>query len=442
MWKDTNFRIGLISAIFTFSILFVLPRIPIVVSNSILRVDSYIGGYEIRLPGGDTLDFTDFKKSIDFGGGNRLVYQIEESMGENVKKVFEERLKASGYEDFRIGIAEQEPDKLLIEVPKHQNVDDIEYLTQGTGGLVIKELIDPDSWDPEDFSRYFSTPELWKDTDISEKDVENIAVLSPRPDLVQLQFIFNEEGKEKFRKLVEESVGKPVALHLDGSRYPAAIPIISDDLLNDPNINPVITGPFNKKEMEAFAVKVKLPKLELFPQYLGIGEVLSIYGDNFMRNVLLSLVIGFGISCAYLVFKYKHFGVLFSGVFLFGALLLLSLHKLFFVVLNLHSLLGIVFSLGLFIYGLVLLGEKINEGIKNKKPMDICVVEAYKNSFKSIRLVGFSIFILFTPSFFVSKSDIRWFLASISLGSLVFIMNHVLIISTLFEVLNFVRKKK
>ncbi|MBU1133232.1 hypothetical protein KKG08_03090, partial [Patescibacteria group bacterium] len=134
MWKDINFRIGLVSAIFTFSILLLLPKISINIDNTILRVDSYIGGYEIRLPGGYVLDFVDFKKSTDFGGGTRYIYQVEESKAEDVKRIFDERLKDSGYEGFRLGVAQQEPDKIVLEIPKYQKIDDIEYLTQGTGG--------------------------------------------------------------------------------------------------------------------------------------------------------------------------------------------------------------------------------------------------------------------------------------------------------------------
>lgn len=442
MWKDINFRIGLISAIFTFSILLVLPRIPINIDNSILRIDSYIGGYEIKLPGEYVLNLSDFRKSTDFGGGTRFVYQVDEPKTDEVRKVFEERLKNSGYKGFRIGIAQQEPDKVLVEIPSYQNIDDVEYLTQGTGGLVVKSLVNPDDWSAEEFSKYFSTPELWKDTDISEKDVESVVVLSSEQDLVQLQFVFNLVGKQKFRKVVEENVNKPVAIYLDGSLYPAAVPVIAQDLLKNPDIDPVITGSFNKKEMQAFAVKVKVDTLDVNPTYVGTSEVNSSYGDTFMRNIVVALTISFGLSCIYLVFKYGHFGVLYSGVLLFGSVFLLALHKLFFVVLNVHSLIGIIFSFGLLIYGLVLLGEEIKKGISAKKPLDICVVEGYKNTLKYVKMVGSSMFLLFVVSFFVSKSDLRWFLASVCLGSLVFMLDHTLVVNTLFEVLNFVRKKK
>ena len=38
MWKDINFRIGLISAVFTFSVLLVLPRIPVVVNKKLIGI--------------------------------------------------------------------------------------------------------------------------------------------------------------------------------------------------------------------------------------------------------------------------------------------------------------------------------------------------------------------------------------------------------------------
>ncbi len=68
-FKNINFKLGLISTLFTLAVLVVIPSVRININNSLLQLDTYIGGYYINLFDKYVLDLRDFKKGLDLEGG-------------------------------------------------------------------------------------------------------------------------------------------------------------------------------------------------------------------------------------------------------------------------------------------------------------------------------------------------------------------------------------
>lgn len=441
MFRNENFKLGVISVLFSLSLLVVLPRIPVVVKNNFIQVDSYIGGYVVKLFGDKiSLDLQDYKKGLDLGGGKRYLYSvgdsnITEENAHTVVDILQKRLRSFGYDNFRIGFSQQDFSEIFIDIPHYQDDSNILYLTQGSGSLVFKKLIYPEAWDKNEPNLFYSSPNLWEETGITESDVEDVVVTSQSSGTTQIEFILTASGRSKFRELVKDNVNKPISINLDGSEYPSAAPVVSEILAQSENVNPVIVGSLDKEQLEVIAAKIKSGVLQTSLGYIGTYEI---PGSN-INNLFYALLIALGILIFYLVIKYRTLGLIVDISLIFGTALLLAFYKVFSVIINTHSLLGTLTSLGMFIYGFGLFVSKTDV---NKEVLDISVLESFSGSAKYIKNLVVLCFLVFSITYFVSANEVKYFSASLSLGSIALLVSYFFVLKSLIKVSSFKKGTK
>ena len=92
-------------------------------------------------------------------------------------------------------------------------------------------------------SDYLPSPDPWKNTEFSGKHMKHAVLQFTQTNEPQVGIDFNDEGKQLFADLTERSIGKPIAIFLDGQAI--SIPTVREAIGEG---SAVISGNFSIKE--------------------------------------------------------------------------------------------------------------------------------------------------------------------------------------------------
>ncbi len=151
MFRTIYARLGIISAIATLALLVALPRIPITAKNSLINIDSSIGGYYLNfLDGRFVLNLTEFKKGLDLKGGVRIVLKADMSKIDTLerdkalnsaKDIIERRVNLLGVSEPYIASTKIGDEyRIIVEIPGIDDVSSAVDLIGQTAQLRFKQL--------------------------------------------------------------------------------------------------------------------------------------------------------------------------------------------------------------------------------------------------------------------------------------------------------------
>lgn len=425
MFKNENFRLVLIALIFSASILVILPRIQISVSDRLLKIDSYIGGYSPKIFG-KVFDLSDFKKGIDVGGMGRIVFTIGDEGTENiettsqlVKEITEKRIESSAYKEYQVYISKADGKyKLVVEVPKYVDMSYLAPLLYGTGNLTFKTIKDISKWKPGEVTKLAKSPESWLPTDISRNDVSNLVINKSSTGQDQLQVVFTSEGRAKFSKIAKENVNKPLAFYINDQDFPVLIPVIDASLAGDTQVDPTLTGYFPQGFLLSFQIQFKNG---LLPVKLTSPEVLDVapkFGSNFMEKFGLALLAGFGATFVLSLIRFKKEGILLSLSVFFSIVLFLALVKAFSIPVSFALVTGTLAVLLLFAEKGYEILYRVKSERSNDKPFGYVLEKVFSeqgDTFKYVTIILFFTMLLVSRS---TKGELISFVYSIVIGCL------------------------
>jgi len=409
MFKSVTFRLALISTLFTLSTLAVLPRIPIYISGFLLKLDSYVGGYEFGIFG-KNINLKDLNMGIGMGNSTAIIYDTQpettsDSLGklEITKDLIQKRLDILGYVNYKLSIGENDGKYfLLLEVPKSSDASSISYVATGSGDLSFKKLKDPSSWNPQDAQKIVSDASLWEDSGISRSDFQDVVVTRDTSGRDVLQVKMTAEGKVKFNKLARENLDKPVAIYVNNTEQPFTVPIMSEDLANNPDADPMISGIFPDIFVKSFLVQYKNGPLPVVFSQLKTTELPPIYGAYFLENFFKSFLIGLALLSFITITKYRKRGALFITAFLSSLVLFGAMFKLFSLTVDIAAFAGFLVT---FVF-LVEEGSAVLSELQSKsseeKPFNIILYDVFAKREENLKY--FAILLFFTM-LVVSKSS-------------------------------------
>ncbi len=178
----------------------------------------------------------------------------------------------------------------------------------------------------------------------------------------EVNMIFNPKGTEAWAAITARSIGKPIAIVLDGQVVSA--PNVQGAI---PDGQSVITGSFTAEEAKQLATILQTGALPVSLKYSDTNIVGPILGQASLRQGMLAAIVGVLIVAAYLTVYYRGLGVIawFSlGIFLIlylGLLAGLSMAGVF--ALDLPGIAGIVLAMGLAADTSILIFERFREEI-------------------------------------------------------------------------------
>jgi len=194
-----------------------------------------------------------------------------------------------------------------------------------------------------------------------------------------INFKLNAEGAEIFGDFTGRSVGKRLAVVLDGKVYSA------------PNINErigggagQISGNYTVMEAKDLAIALRSGAL-LAPIYLmekrSVGPSL---GADSIKASMVALIGGFLLVIIFMVVYYRMAGVIANIALIANLFIILAVMSLFGATLTLPGMAGIVLTVGMAVDANVIISERIRELIYEGKSMHKAIEDGYANAMRAI----------------------------------------------------------
>ena len=327
-------------------------------------------------------------------GDNRILIQLP-GLSEAEKTVAKSTIQKAAFLEFRL--VHPESSDLLrqdMSAPGHERL----------------QLVRKDRRTGEQSVQYYLVKKK------AEKGLTGSFVKRAFPDLdaatgqAKIILEFNDAGAALFADVTTESVGRQLAIVLDGALYSA--PVIQEPIRGG---TASITGDFDVAEAYALANVLENPlqaPVRLESEY----SVEPSLGKDSIRSGIKSALIGtFAVACFMLVY-YLFAGLVANVALMLNIIILLGVMCSIGTVLTLPGIAGIVLTIGMAVDANVLIFERIREESQSGKSMRGALTSGYDKAFGTIFDSNLTTLIASTILIFMGTGPIKGFGVTLTIG--------------------------
>ena len=307
-------------------------------------------------------------------------------------------------------------DRILVELPGLDDPMRIKNLLGKTANLTFRFITKTND---ETFgSEQLEFEDGSEIANVSKRIIvsgENLIDAQPRMDNqtneTVVTFDFDRVGAKRFGRATTKGVGKRLAIVLDGKVISA--PVIQEAIVAGSG---QISGDFTFQTATDLALLLRSGAL---PAPLEIIEERTVgpgLGEDSIKSGLLALLIGFVLVIAFMLFKYKVFGIIANTTLILNLFFLIGILTIFEATLTLPGIAGIILTVGMAVDANVLIFERIKEEIKNEKNKIIAFDTGYVKSRSAILDANITTLIAALILFFLGSGPIKGFAVTLGTG--------------------------
>ena len=318
--------------------------------------------------------------------------------------------------------------RILIELPGLDDPARIKKLLGKTAKLTFRLVSEEDTEFSSELIPFENTDEkinVNKRIVVSGDNLLNaIPKLDNQTNQAVVSFTFDRIGAKKFGRATTDNVGKRLAIILDDKVVSA--PQIQEPILGG---NGQITGNFTFQSASDLALLLRSGAL---PAPLNIIEERTVgpdLGEDSIKAGAFSLLIGFLLVIAYMIYKYRLFGIIADLALVINLILLIGVLSVLEATLTLPGIAGIILTVGMAVDANVLIFERIKEEKKNENSNIHAFDMGYKKAQSAILDANITTLISAIILFFLGSGPVKGFAVTIGIG----------IITTLFSAYFFAR---
>ena len=307
-------------------------------------------------------------------------------------------------------------DRILVELPGLDDPMRIKNLLGKTANLTFRFVTK--SSDETFGSEQLEFEDGSEIVNVSKRIVvsgENLVDAQPRMDNqtneTVVTFDFDRVGAKRFGRATTKAVGKRLAIVLDGKVISA--PVIQEAIVAGSG---QISGDFTFQSATDLALLLRSGAL---PAPLEIIEERTVgpgLGEDSIKSGLLALLIGFVLVIAFMLFKYKVFGIIANTTLILNLFFLVGILTIFEATLTLPGIAGIILTVGMAVDANVLIFERIKEEIRNEKNQIIAFDSGYIKSRSAILDANITTLIAAVILFFLGSGPIKGFAVTLGTG--------------------------
>ncbi len=236
-----------------------------------------------------------------------------------------------------------------------------------------------------------------------------------------INFKLNAEGAEIFGDFTGRSVGKRLAVVLDGKVY--SDPVINERIGGGSG---QISGNYSVLEAKDLAIALRSGAL-LAPIYLmekrSVGPSL---GADSIEASMIALVGGFILVIIFMLLYYHMAGVIANIALIANLFIILAVMSLFGATLTLPGMAGIVLTVGMAVDANVIISERIRELVYEGKSMHKAIEDGYANAMRAILDANITTLIAAVVLYAYGTGAIKGFAITISIGILASMLTAIL----------------
>ncbi len=388
----------------------------------------------------------ELKEGLDLAGGSHLVFEADMSKIpddkkstalDGVRNVIEKRVNLFGVSEPTVQTSSfGGRDRVIVELPGVSDTKQAVGLIGKTAQLLFMEVI-------EIPGVAGATPSATlQPTDLTGADLQSAAVVfdsqTGKP-TISLQF--TKEGGDKFEKITERNIGKPLPVVLD------------NQLVTQPTVQGKITGgqaqisgSFTIDEAKELAIQLNAGALPVPVNLVEERTVGATLGSASVKQSVAAGIVGVVMVMLFMILSYGKLGIIADlGLFIFGVITI-ALYKLIPITVTLPGIAGFMLSVGMALDGNILIFERFKEE-KLKREYHQAMEISFGRAWNSIRdayaATLITCFILANPldwTFLNTSGPIRGFAITLALGIIISLFTGIFVSRNLLRV--FTKEKK
>ena len=377
---------------------------------------------------------TQLMLGLDLVGGAQLTFQAIPPAGSVVNndvisgliKVFENRVNASGTAE---AIVQQVgKDRVLVEIPG-ADPEIVKRRLLKTAFLEFKEpakLINPKPDGMVDLSK--PDEYIWYSTGITGKDLKKAQAVTDGAGNWLIAFSLKGPAIEKFGRLTERLIEKPLAIFLDGR------------LISSPIVRSAITGGegqiegrFTAEEAQDLAVQLNAGALPVPVRIIQERSVGATLGQDSIEKSLKAGMYGILFVILFMLVFYRLPGLIASFALLLYTLITIAIFE-HTVTLTLAGVAGFILSIGMAVDANILIFERTKEELRAGKSFFNAIDAGFERAFSSIfdsnvnTLIACFVLVIFGTGL------VRGFAISLAIGVLVSMFSAIFVTKTLLSI--------
>jgi preprotein translocase subunit SecD len=363
----------------------------------------------------------------------------------------------------KFGVAEatitrQGEDRILIQLPGVQDPDRAKALIGQTGLLEFKLLDDRTSIEEALAGRLPEGSELLYQRRVNKegKEEQRIPhVLQTRtlltgneltdasvqadpnsPGNWQVAITFSPAGAQRFGEITEQSVGRHLAIVLDGSVYSA--PRINERI---PGGRAVITGQFTVDQARDLAIVLREGALPAAVTILEERTVGPSLGADSIRQGMIAIAAAAVIIFIFMLVYYRLSGLIADVALVLNLIILLACMAAFGATLTLPGIAGIALTIGMAVDTNILIFERIREELKVGKTPRSALEAGFKRAFRTIIDTHVTVLVTAAILYNFGTGPVKGFAVSLFVGLSASLFTAVFFTRLLFDLIYMGRRK-
>jgi len=225
---------------------------------------------------------------------------------------------------------------------------------------------------------------------------------------------FNSEATDIFYQVTKRSVGRPIAILLDG--VPISAPNVNEAIMGG---TAIISGSFTTQEVRDLVIKLKAGSLPVPVEILSNRLIGPTLGLDSIQNGKYAGVIGFSLVLLYMILFFRYFGLMAVFALIYYVILTLSILKMMDATLTLPGIAGLILTVGMAVDANIIIFARVKEEIKNGESVSAAVKEGFSKAL--VAIVDSNVTTLFAAMvlFWLGTGSIKGFALTLSIGVLV-----------------------
>ena len=245
-----------------------------------------------------------------------------------------------------------------------------------------------------------------------------------------INFTLNSSGARIFGDFTSKSVGKRLAVVLDGTVYSA--PNIRERIGGGSG---QISGGFTVIEAGNVAIALRSGALPASVDLLEKRSVGPSLGADSIKASTIALVSGFLIVFIFMIVYYRRAGIIANVALVTNIFIIISVMAMFGATLTLPGMAGIVLTVGMAVDANVIIGERIRELLKQGVSIPKAVEDGYSNAMRAILDANITTLLVAVILYAYGTGAIKGFAVTISIGILASMLTAILGTHGIYEAL-------
>lgn len=245
-----------------------------------------------------------------------------------------------------------------------------------------------------------------------------------------INFTLNSAGARIFGEFTSKSIGKRLAVVLDGKVYSA--PNIRERIGGGSG---QISGGFTLAEAGNVAIALRSGALPATVKLLEKRSVGPSLGADSIKASMIALISGFIIVFVFMVVYYRRAGVIANIALLTNIFIIIAVMAMFGATLTLPGMAGIVLTVGMAVDANVIITERIRELIKEGLSIPKAIEDGYANAIRAILDANVTTLLVAVILYAYGTGPIKGFAITISIGILASMLTAILGTHGIYEAL-------